>query len=233
MLEFYHCTSDIFLDSIKKNGLGNINPNFDLNLLELLSYIHEVANENLPNNENLKNLDFTTQLMINQEIRKVDKKIYNVDVLNFKHDGLFLSLGDLAAITHSHYNKYGSEILNRVMQIIKLLYDNKIDFTIPEAIDKLNVLDLLDKTPMPVFIKINNLDYDFLFNDRDIPMGIMMEKIENKLKTTSDKVLFHFKQTTVFKYIKTVHPENFQAYFLEYDGHPTDSDFEYYLTSIK
>jgi hypothetical protein len=233
MLEFYHCTSDIFLDSIKKNGLGKINPNFDLNLLELLSYVYRVANENLPNNESLKSLDFTTQLMINQEIRKVDKEIYNVDILNFKHDGLFLSLGDLAAITHSHYNKYGSEILNRIMQIIKVLDDNGIDFRIPPTIDKLNILSLISKIPKPIFIKIKNLDYNFLFNDRDIPMGIMMTKIENELKTTSEKVLFHFKQTTVFKYIKTVDQENFEAFYLEYDGHPTDRDFVYYLSSVK
>lgn len=233
MLEFYHCTSDIFLDSIKKNGLGKINPNFDLNLLELLSYVDRIANENLPNNESLKSLDFTTQLMINQEIRKVDKEIYNVDILNFKHDGLFLSLGDLAAITHSYYNKYGSEILNRIMQIIKLLDDNEIDFTIPQTIDKLDILSLINKTPKPIFIKIKSLDYNFLFNDRDIPMGIVMEKIENKLKATSEKVLFHFKQTTVFKYIKTVDQENFEAYYIEYEGHPTDSNFEYYLTSVK
>lgn len=233
MLEFYHCTSDIFLDSIKKNGLGKINPNFDLNLLELLSYVHRVANENLPNNETLKNLDFTTQLMINQEIRKVDKEIYNVDILNFKHDGLFLSLGDLAAITHSHYNKYGSEILNRIMQIITVLVNNEIDFRIPPNIDKLNILSLVNKTPKPIFIRIKNLDYNFLFNDRDIPMGIMMAKIENELKTTSEKVLFHYKQTTVFKYIINIDQENFEAFYLEYDGHPTDKDFEYYLTSVK
>lgn len=233
MLEFYHCTSDVFLESIKKYGLGKVNPSYDLNLLELLEYVYKIANEKLPNNETLKNLEFSTQLMINQEIKKVDKEIYKVDTLNFKHDGLFLSLGHLAAISHSYYHKYGSEILSRIIQIIKLLDNNSVDISIPKEIDKLNILILKDKAPKPIFIKIKNLDYNYLFNHLDIPMGFTMSIIENDLKKSSEKVQFHFKQTTVFKYIKTINQNNFEAFYLEYDGHPIDSDFEYYLSSVE
>lgn len=233
MLEFYHCTSDIFLDSIKKNGLGKINPNFDLKLLDLLTYVFKIGQEKLADNNIFNNLVFSTQLMINQEIKKVDKEKYGIDILNFKHDGVFVTLGDRAAITHSHYNKYGSEILSTVMKIITILKINSIEFSIPKSIDMLNVLELLDINPKPILIKIKHLDYDYLFNKRDVPMGIMMYNIENKLKYTSEKVIFSFKQTSVFKYVKEINLQDCEIYYLEYDGHPTDEDFEYFLSIIR
>lgn len=234
MLEFYHCTSDIFLDSIKKHGLGKINPNFDLNLLKLLRYLHQFSNENLPDNKALENLKFTTLLMINQEILHVDKKIYNVDILNFKHDGLFVSLGHLAAIIHLHCNKYGSEILTRIIAIIKILLENNIKIKIPKSIDNFDVLSLINKTPKSIFIKIKRLDYNFLYNNSDIPMQNSMLDLENLLSTAKDeKVISCFKQTTIFKYIKNIELDDLEISYIEYDGQPFDKDFEYYLTSVK
>ena len=60
-----------------------------------------------------------------------------------------------------------------------------------------------------------------------------MEKIEEMLKTTSENVSFSYKQTTVFKYIKPIEKKDIVVYELEYDGHPIDENFEYYLTEIK
>ena len=233
MLNFYHCTSDIFLESIKKNGLGKINPNFDLKLLELLKFVYKFSKKNIPNNESLNKLDFTTNLMINQEIKYVEESKYKTDVLNFKHNGLFVTLGDLAAITHSHYNKFGSEVLNRIMEILNILYEQNVKIEIPKEIDNFKVQNLLNIEPKPIFIKIKNLDYDYLFNKYDIRMGIALKEIENKLKTTEPKVAFHFKQTTVFKYVKEIPINDYELFYLEYDGHPIDKDFEYHLTLIK
>ncbi|TXD80893.1 hypothetical protein ESY86_19785 [Subsaximicrobium wynnwilliamsii] len=201
--------------------------------LDLLNYLFDLSKYELSNNENFKKLTFTTKLMINQEIKSVDEEIYKTDTLNFKHNGVFLTLGDRAAITHSHYNKYGSEILNRIMQIQDLLIENNIETNIPEKINPLKIEELVNYEPKPIFIKIKRIDYRYLLNKRDIPMFEAMEKIEEQLKTTSENVSFSFKQTTVFKYIKPIEKKDLVVYELEYDGHPIDENFEYYLTEIK
>ncbi|MGB1019437.1 MAG: hypothetical protein ACPGVH_10195, partial [Chitinophagales bacterium] len=41
--KFYHGTSNIFLDSIKENGLGGLNPSIDFNLIEVLKYLRSKA----------------------------------------------------------------------------------------------------------------------------------------------------------------------------------------------
>ena len=230
---FYHCTSDIFTKSILKNGLGKINPVFDYKLLELLSHLFKISEKNLIDKERFENLRFTTELMINQEIKFVDKEEFNTDVLNFKHDGVFLTLGDRAAIAHSHYTKYGSEILNRIMQIQRLLIENNIATNIPKELNPLEIEKLINYEPKPIFIKVKNIDSRFLLNSRDIPMFGAIEKIKEKLKTTSEEVSFSYKQTTVFKYIKPIERKDFDVYELDYEGHPVDEDFEYYLSEIK
>lgn len=47
---FYHGTSSLFLRSIKKNGLGGINPNIDYKLLELLRFLYELSESKLQDN---------------------------------------------------------------------------------------------------------------------------------------------------------------------------------------
>ena len=230
---FYHCTSDIFAKSILENGLGKINPIFDYKLLELLNYLFKLTGKKLTENVDFEKLKFTTELMINQEIKYVDEEEFKTDVLNFKHDGVFLTLGDRAAITHSHYNKFGSEILNRIMQIQDILLENNIEINIPESINPLKIESLVNYQPKPIFIKIKNIDSRFLLNKRDIPMFGAIEKIQEQLKSTSENVSFSFKQTTVFKYIKPIEKKDMTVYELEYDGHPIDENFEYYLTEIK
>ncbi|WP_298152221.1 hypothetical protein [Flavobacterium sp.] len=230
-LTYYHCTSDIFLDSILENGLGKINPNFDLKLLDLLNFVFEIAKIEM-NDETFESLAFSTELMINQEIKYVDKSIYGVDVLNFKHDGVFLSLGDRAAITHSHHTKYGSEILTRVMLIVNQLRQKGVRVCIPAELNQIDVESLLLHKPKPIFIKVLAVDDKYLYNQHDRPLAGTMRFIEEKLKTTSDKVKFAFNNTSVYKYIKPILVKNIEVYYLDYDGHPIDDDFEYYLTRI-
>jgi len=232
-LNFYHCTSDIFAKSILENGLGKINPIFDYKLLDLLSFLFDLAKNGLTENEGFEKLKLTTQMMINQEIKFVDEKEFKTDVLNFKHDGVFLTLGDRAAITHSHYNKYGSEILNRIMQIQSLLNENNISTNIPKQLNPLKIEELIDYKPKPIFIKIKKIDSRYLLDNRDIPMFGAIKKIEEELKTTSENVRFGYKQTTVFKYTKPINRSDLVVYELDYDGHPIDEDFVYYLTEIK
>jgi len=232
-LIFYHCTSDIFAKSILENGLGKINPIFDYKFLELLSYLFKLSEKELKENVEFEKLKFTTELMINQEIKYVDKEEFKTDVLNFKHDGVFLTLGYRAAITHSHYNKYGSEILNRIMQIQNILIKNDVEINIPERINPLKIEKLVNYKPKPIFIKVKKIDSRYLLNKRDIPMFGAIEKIQEQLKITSENVSFGFKQTTVFKYIKPIEKKDMTVYELDYDGHPIDENFEYYLTEIK
>ena len=119
------------------------------------------------------------------------------------------------------------------MQIQDLLIENNIETNIPKKINPMKIETLVNYEPKPIFIKIKKIDYRYLLNKRDIPMFGAMEKIEEQLKTTSENVSFSFKQTTVFKYIKPLEKKDIVVYELEYDGHPIDENFEYYLTEIK
>ena len=55
--KYYHGTSTIFLDSIRKHGLGTINPNTDQKNLDVLKFLFQLSEKHLSTNPEFINDD--------------------------------------------------------------------------------------------------------------------------------------------------------------------------------
>jgi len=110
---FWHCTSTIFLDSIRETGLGTINPSKDLKLLKYL--YAQVQKFNI--SAQVLDIHRTT---IEATMAQTDLE-YNGLKLNFRHDGIYISASQQGAIIYACLNKVGNEILEKCLILLSLL----------------------------------------------------------------------------------------------------------------
>ena len=115
-LTLYHSTTHFYLPSIKKFGLGGINPNFSLGILDFLRNLYTNSETYLADNTAYKKVSYSTHGMANQIIK---------GKFNFIHNKTYLTINESTAIRYSN-NEYSSELLSRCILLYKLLQPEKI-----------------------------------------------------------------------------------------------------------
>lgn len=122
-LTLYHTTTEFYLPSIKKEGLGKISPNETLGILSFLREVFKLSKIHLNDDSHFNEIVFTTEGMVNQS---------RIGDFNFKHSKTYLSISE-QAIRYS-LNKYGSELLSRSIMLYEMLknkgFENLIDTSI-------------------------------------------------------------------------------------------------------
>ena len=140
VFKYFHGTSTIFLDSIKKHGLGAVNPNIELKNLDVLKFLFNLCESNIPHNSRHLELRDTSLAMVHQGTNKLIDEFGNTMNLHYRHDGIYVSLSRIRAATYSILNKYGSEILERCIQLYELLRNEGVEIEIPSDIDLFNCI---------------------------------------------------------------------------------------------
>lgn len=144
---FYHTTTEFYINSIKNNGLGSVNPNINFNLLPFLKKMNEIAREHLPENEHYLMLDFTTKKILNQN------EDY-ISILNQTKTQLYPSIE--LALNHSKH-KYGSQMLSRCIEFYELLKENRIADLIDLKILPFSIDDLIHQKPENVILELHDI----------------------------------------------------------------------------
>ena len=137
--EYYHGTRNLFLKSIKENGLGAINPTFDNQTLELLKYLYGVCENSL---FSCSEYDISTRETILAMIKQtslITKVNGNVTKFNFRHKNIYVSLSEFKAVIYASTNKYGSEVLQQCVKLYELLIKHNVSFEIPSEINFYNI----------------------------------------------------------------------------------------------
>jgi hypothetical protein len=230
--KYYHGTSSIFLNSIKENGLGKINPNIDYKNLDVLIFLKNIAEENLMQNEGYLKLRDTTIAMANQTFLKLIDEKGNLQTLNYKHDGIYVAITRQRAAIYSSLNKYGSEILERIINIYKLLKEMNIEFQIPEEINLFEIEKYIDCNPEPIIIEIIEIDDSNLEKEDGKTAEEALDFLRIEIPKMSEKTKFEFLQVCNFKIINPIEPKYLKFYKLEFEGHPIDKNFEFTLSKI-
>lgn len=176
---FWHGTSDIFLDSIRKTGFGTINAGSDLKLLDLLSFLYQETSR--------QNIDHPT-LSLNCEsieatIAQSDMDFEGV-LLNFRHKQTYISASALRAATYACLNHVGSELLEKCLILLSVLIDSKADPEIPGELDKLNIRQYLSIKAKPIMIEIR----DIIDNDLLLESGESAESTLWEMRNTFPKL---------------------------------------------
>ena len=226
---YYHGTSDIFLDSIRKNGLGKINPNIDNNHLETLRGLFELSETHLIDNEEYRKIRDTTNAMVNQA--KLIFKENPDEVYNFKHDGIFISLSEAKAIVYACNNIYGSEILTRAISLMNLLDSAEIDYSkIGNAINKFQ--DYRTSPPKPIVVKINKVNEYNLDKEDGKTAKEALDFLRNINHLLNEKEKFEFYQHCNFKILEPINSNYLEFYSVKCNGKIGQDDFNYKMKRI-
>lgn len=154
---FYHGTSSLFLSSIVRYGLGGINPNIELKLLELLKFLYELSNDELSNDEDYIVIRDSTKAMAFQESLSILEGKYKGSY-NYNHNNIYLSFGIFRAMIYAVNSEYGSEILTRIIVLYRLLRKKRGQLVIPSHLNVINI-DIIEKQKFfPLLIGMSNIN---------------------------------------------------------------------------
>jgi hypothetical protein len=230
---FYHGTSSLFIDSIKEEGLGGINPNIEYNNLDLLEYLYSYSEKHLLNDIRYDSyFREITLAMIKQTDYIIRHETKEDIILNFRHKSIYVSLSERKALEYSLTNKIGSEILQKCYDLYQMLISNNIVFKIPKdinfyEIDKLNIDNI-----NPILIKVNNLNKDNIIQENGFDGELMIDYLNKNYNLFSKEQLykdFQFMNFSLKKYIK---PKHLDFYKIQYSGNFRNKNFKYKLQKL-
>jgi len=230
--KYYHGTSTIFLDSIRTKGLGAINPNFDLKNLEVLAYLFDIAELHLigiPKYETWRKSILASVKQTHLEIHHDDGRIQK---MNYRHDGMYISLSRARAAIYACFNKYGSEILEACLMLIELFTVYGISYKIPKEIDLFGVENYIGANPKPIMVEILEIQDSDLEKEDGKTASEALNFLRAILPTLTEKQRFEFLQSCNYKTLVPVPPEKLRFYEIEFEGHPSHNNFEFTLSKI-
>lgn len=231
VFKYFHGTSTIFLDSIKKHGLGTINPNIELKNLDVLKFLFELCETQIPHNSRYQKLRDSSWAMAHQGINElVDEKGNRLN-LHYRHDGIYVSLSRIRAATYAVLNKYGSEILERCIQLYELLIEERIEFEIPSEIDLFNFRQYIEFESKPIIIEVRGVPDEDLEKEDGKTAKEALDFLRREIPKMSQKEEFEFLQYCNFKLLKPIAVEQLRFYEIEYEGQP-GKNFEIILCKI-
>ncbi len=227
--KFYHGTSSIFIDSIKKTGLGGINPNIDFKNLEVLNYLFLKAEKYLSDNIEYQKIRTSTMAMVNQGAIDYKDPSGQIQRLHFRHDGIYVALSHMRAIVYASTNKFGSEILQRCLTLLAMLHGKIPDFAIPSEINLFKMDSLLNLSPEPIIIEVSDVDDEDLLKEDGKTAKEALDFLRRTIPHLTEKEKYEFFQYCNYELLKPVPVEKLKFFELSFKGHPRNRDFEYKL----
>jgi len=230
--KYYHGTSDIFLESIRKHGLGGINPNFDFKNLEVLKFLYEKAEKVLPGTPRYDRWRKSIQAMVFQTDLEIHHDNGKIEKFNYRHDGMYISLSRQRAVIYASLNKFGSEVLEACIVMITLLTERGVKIPIPSDIDLFGIEKYINAKPKPIIVEILDVADDDLEKEDGKTAPEALNFIRSTLPFMTEELRFECLQFCNFKTLKPIPPQNLRFYELEFEGHPKNEDFSFTLSRI-
>ncbi len=149
-LPLYHGTSTLWMDSIRKNGLGGAMPR-----LEEVRALLGIINEHIPPERK----DVMLEMMVNQEQGS----------MNWQHGQVYFSLAFEDAKNYALSNSFGSEILS---ECVKSAEEFDLLSLLPQWL-----CELRDEPKSPIVLKVGGVPIDWLELERR-QEGEVVDKLE-------------------------------------------------------
>jgi hypothetical protein len=157
MVDLYHGTSTLFLDSILQNGLAGINPVTEWQLLELSQEVYALSEAHLQKTPLFQKSSSSFQRMTEQA---------NSGRMNFQHGDTYLSASKRTAVNYALGKRYGSELLTYTVDFWQELIRHNISAASEELRRKYpRVYGLFKLVPSPLLIKVSGLDSSMLVDE--------------------------------------------------------------------
>lgn len=232
IFKYFHGTSTIFLDSIRKYGLGSINPNIDYKNLDVLQFLFYQCELHLLNNPNYLQLRDTSSLMVNQSASEVVNKFGQKQILNYKHDGIYVGLSRERAAIYAVLNKYGSEILERCIDLYQILLQSDVPVDIPKEIDIFNFRQFINKEYKPIIIEVSDISDKQLEKEDGSSAIKELNLLRKEIPKMNEKEKFEYLQFCNYKLLTPIDPYKLKFFEIEHEGNPREGNFEFTLSLI-
>jgi hypothetical protein len=155
-LTLYHGTGSIFLDSIKKHGLGGKNIIEELNVINALNSLIQLCSRHVPEEYNDLNKWNSYGAIANQT---------NSGFMNFQHGNVYLTPSFSRAVGYATEYELASEAITHTNRLLKLIQDNNVPIS-PSFIKKYDGLfALFDKKSNPIIIEVSISNFEELVTE--------------------------------------------------------------------
>ena len=225
----YHVTSSEYIQSIRRFGLGAIDPNKKYHLLAILEKLFVTCEKQVPDDENVIAYKVVSYSMINQ----LNPEILNpftgsIQQENFSHGALYLNTTELNEVKFAYYNPYGSEILNRIFMYLKIMdkYELRYD-SILNLNPSIDFYRIMNSKPKVILLKFKYYEglsleiedkYDKMERDAEFNnIELFNENIENPEFISKFRLRTH----------DIIHPKKLKFHELRIS--PDLDDFDYSL----
>lgn len=153
----YHGTSTLFLDSIKENGLGAVNPVEKFRLHELLVFLANECERRTPNDPGFNQIKYTTYAMLNQDPLYRHPNDEKQRLLNFRHGATYLAAMEKGAVLYACQNRLGSELLSTCASLVSVLLTNKEPVNVPVELNGIDLQSVLNTEHLPILVEAQNV----------------------------------------------------------------------------
>lgn len=198
--------------------------------LQLLKFLFDLSEEHLSGNSEYSGLRITTMAMVDDEVNELVDEAGNK--LYYRHDGIFVSISRQRAAIYAALNKYGSEILERCIKLYELLLQSGVDVQVPNEIDLFGFRKYINKEHRPIMIECHGIVDDDLEKEDGKTAKEALDILRREIPKMSQKMEFEFLQFCNFKLLKPVPPGQLKFYHIDFEGHPAQRNFEFFLTKI-
>lgn len=169
-IPLYHGTTELFIDSIKESGLGNVDPLVGLKAKEFMHDLFEVAEKQGWKDEEWLNCKKSILPIVQQQ--KIE------DVQNFSHGESYLTYFPELAVKYAVENPFGCEFLTYLRILLGVLASRKVDGLKEMFIDR-PVLKLWEKPHDPYVVTVNNVKLEDIETETGKDVVIQLQEIEN------------------------------------------------------
>jgi len=157
MIDLYHGTSTLFLDSILQHGLGGVNPVTEWQLLELSREVYALSQLHLKETPLFQNSSFSFKLMTEQS---------NSGRMNFQHGDTYLSASRQTAANYAIRKRYGSELLTYTLNFLQELIRQNVPDLEKEIYQKYyRFWVFLKVNPSPILIRVSGISSSILLDE--------------------------------------------------------------------
>lgn len=177
IIDLYHGTSTLFLESILQHGLGGVNPIKEWKILELAEEVYSLCKIHLKDSTDFIIASPTFERMIKQD---------NSGTFNFQHGETYISPSRSSALRYSISNEYGSELVSYTIKFLRKLVDLKIEYAINDLQKKYRKgFLLIASRPSPLLIKIKDISASSLLSEHGASPFKHFEQISEALQIQS------------------------------------------------
>ena len=166
----YHGTSSLFVDSIRKLGLGARNPLAEYGVVHFLESISRICEELFADDDEWIARRVCVQPMVNQEI--------TAGGFNFQHGDSYLTPSRSSAVGYALSNPFGSEIISQAFFLYSKIEKRRSGEIHRRGLSDSPLLKLFKLKPEPCLVVAENVPVQSLIGERGNPVDEVLRELQ-------------------------------------------------------